>query len=149
MISPDNIVLPADNIFLSADNMLWCGAASFLFGFGSEKIFYAAPASTLLYSKPSFWKQTKVNLRIRFISPSEFCMIKMVTNLNGKSKKRCHVVTFLIIPLWLTWSLDLEPHRVTAPAPTKWCGLLAASAPQHCNIVLSDDNIVLLADNIR
>jgi hypothetical protein len=60
------------------------------------KIFDAAPvpaapgpaqALTLLYTKPSFWKQTIVNLWVGATFSSDFCMIKKVTNMNGKSKK--------------------------------------------------------------
>jgi hypothetical protein len=51
-------------------------------------------------------------------------MIKMVTNMNRKSTKLLNVVSFLIIRLCRTLSLEPlepgpEPHRVTAPAPSK------------------------------
>jgi hypothetical protein len=51
-------------------------------------------------------------------------MIKMVVNVNGKSKKCLQFVTFLVIYLCSSLSLEPEPsepepHRVKAPAPPK------------------------------
>jgi hypothetical protein len=86
-----------------------------------------APSPTLLYTKPTFWKQTKLNRMFGDTFSSDFRMIKIVTNMNEKSKKLLHFVTFLIIHLWRTFILEpseSEPHRVTAPAPPKWCGFL-------------------------
>jgi hypothetical protein len=45
-----------------------------------------APAPTLLYSMPSFWKQTKVNLSVCATLSSEFCTIEIVVNSKGHSK---------------------------------------------------------------
>jgi Uncharacterized protein family UPF0016 len=50
-----------------------------------------APAPTVLYTKPNFLKQTKVNMRVDF---------KIVIKVNGKSKKLLQFVTFLIIYLF-------------------------------------------------
>jgi hypothetical protein len=53
------------------------------------KDFYAAPApAPIPYYIPSqLFKKTKVNPRVGATFSSEFCIIKMVTNMNGKSKK--------------------------------------------------------------
>jgi hypothetical protein len=48
--------------------------------------FDAAPAPNLLYGKPTFWKQTKIYLSVGPTLPSEFSMIEMVINVNGKNK---------------------------------------------------------------
>jgi hypothetical protein len=55
---------------------------------------------------------------------SEFCIIEIVVNVNGKRKKLFLFVTFLKIHLCSTLRLEPEssepePHRVTAPAPPK------------------------------
>jgi hypothetical protein len=95
-----------------------------------EIFFYATPAPfpALIFSKPTFWKQTKVNLRIGATFSFDFCMIEMVKNVNGKVKKLLQFVTFLIIHLCWTSSLEPKPHRVAAPAlspsPSKWCASL-------------------------
>jgi hypothetical protein len=88
------------------------------------KNFDAAPAPTLVYSKPIFLKQTKVNERVEATLSLELCMIEMAINVNGESKKLLQFVTFLIISLCSTLSLEPEPlvsetkpYRVTAPAP--------------------------------
>jgi hypothetical protein len=57
-------------------------------------------------------------------------MIKMVANMNGKSKKKLLLVLTFLIPvtvIHLCTALRFEPHRVTAPAPPND----AAPAPQH------------------
>jgi hypothetical protein len=77
-----------------------------------------ATAPYLKYTKPTFWKQTKDNLKVGAMFSSDICTIKMVINVNGKSNKRLlQLGTFLITRLCWTFGLTTAP----APAPAALC----------------------------
>jgi hypothetical protein len=94
-----------------------------------------APAPTLLYSKPTFWKRTKVNQRVRATLHSEFCMTEIIINMNGKSKKNTVIVCDIFINPPVCWNRSRRSSSGSTSrygsGSTKMMQLLATPAPQH------------------
>jgi hypothetical protein len=74
----------------------------------------SAPASTIIYSKLTFLKQTKVNIGLGLIF-SDFFMIDIAKPVIVETRKLKKFVAFLIIHLCLTSNLEPWPQHVTNP----------------------------------
>jgi hypothetical protein len=106
-----------------------CGAASYLCGSSYELKFRCGSGGsgsypTILYPKPTFCKHTKVNLRVRATFSSDFWMILMVANMNEKSKKLLHFVTYIKFGA-------VGAGAESCYGSTEMMRLLAAPALQH------------------
>jgi hypothetical protein len=116
--------------FVETGRKFWCGSGSFH------------------TTNPKFLEGKKVNTRpdILFFW---FCVTKTVVNTPRKSTKIIQICPiFDNYPCW-TSCLQQEPHRVTAPAPPKWCGSatllttmkIQAEGGQTCGPKLTDSPV--------